>query len=48
MRWVLELLTPQRDIRGLLADPEAHRIVKRTLNLGRDPPDATGADVPRV
>ncbi len=45
---VLEPLTPQSDIRGLLSDLGAHRIVKRTLDLGtgvtrRD--DATGADV---
>jgi len=45
---VLEPLTPQSDIRGLLADLESHRIVKRTLDLRtavtrRE--DATGADV---
>jgi len=45
---VLEPLTPQSDIRGLLADLEAHRIVKRTLNLATavtHRADATGADV---
>ena len=45
---VLEPLTPQSDIRGLLADLEAHRIVKRTLNLATGVThrvDATGADV---
>lgn len=45
---VLEPLTPQSDIRGLLADLESHRIVKRTLDLTTavtHRTDATGADV---
>jgi xanthine dehydrogenase accessory factor len=44
---VLEPLSPQSDIRGLLSDLEAHKIVKRTLDLStgitrRD--SASGAD----
>ncbi|MBS0314593.1 MAG: XdhC family protein [Proteobacteria bacterium] len=45
---VLEPITAQSDLRGLLSDLEAHRIVKRTLDITtgvtrRD--DAIGADV---
>ncbi len=45
---VLEPLTPLSDIRGLLADLEAHKIVKRTLDLETAitrRADAVGADV---
>jgi xanthine dehydrogenase accessory factor len=45
---VLEPLTPQSDIRGLLADLEAHKIVKRTLDVSTGitrRETASGADV---
>ncbi|MGL4229822.1 MAG: XdhC family protein [Casimicrobium sp.] len=45
---VLEPLTPQSDIRGLLADLEAHKIVRRTLDIATGITkrnDASGADV---
>jgi xanthine dehydrogenase accessory factor len=44
---VLEPLAPQSDIRGLLADLEAHKIVKRSLDLATGITkrvDASGAD----
>jgi xanthine dehydrogenase accessory factor len=45
---VLEPLTPQSDIRGLLADLEAHKIVKRALDVSTGitrRETASGADV---
>ncbi len=45
---VLEPLTPLSDIRGLLADLEAHKIVKRSLDVATGivkRSDASGADV---
>ena len=45
---VLEPLSPQSDIRGLLADLEGHRIILRTLDLSTgitQRRDAVGADV---
>ena len=45
---VLEPLSPQSDIRGLLADLEGRRIIRRTLNLSTgitQRRDAVGADV---
>jgi xanthine dehydrogenase accessory factor len=45
---VLEPLTPLSDIRGLLADLEAHKIVKRTLDLATaisHRTEAKGADI---
>ena len=48
VQMVLEPLSPQSDIRGLLADLEGHRIIRRTLNLGTgitQRRDAAGADV---
>ena len=44
---VLEPLSPQSDIRGLLADLEGHRIIRRTLDLSTgitQRRDALGAD----